>query len=217
MSKEIDYVMSCIQEWGKPNAWAPKCFSMYYYYPVSCDIQGDDEIWEIRNLIWNFKANPPRNKEKSIDEIMLLHEEAVERIVCDMEMCLDSFFRSNVSKLTLVCIPSSKREVYQRRYEDFSEDICRRTGMHNGYQYVRIRRDGEAKHTGGRKEAQVYIDKNFFRGRLVLLFDDIITTGDSMTRFKEKMERAGATVIGGFSIGRTVHELQYCNPIDDII
>jgi predicted amidophosphoribosyltransferase len=39
----------------------------------------------------------------------------------------------------------------------------------------------------------------------VLLFDDVITKGDSMLRFKRKMEELGAIVVGGFSIGKTTH------------
>ena len=33
----------------------------------------------------------------------------------------------------------------------------------------------------------------------------IITKGNSMLSFKRKMEELGATVIGGFSIGKTTH------------
>lgn len=39
----------------------------------------------------------------------------------------------------------------------------------------------------------------------MLLFDDVITKGDSMLRFKRKMEELGAIVVGGFSIGKTTH------------
>ena len=34
----------------------------------------------------------------------------------------------------------------------------------------------------------------------------VITKGESMLRFKRKMEELGANVIAGFSVGRTKHE-----------
>ena len=40
----------------------------------------------------------------------------------------------------------------------------------------------------------------------MLLFDDVITRGDSMRTFKRKMESLGATVVGGLSLGKTKHE-----------
>ena len=40
----------------------------------------------------------------------------------------------------------------------------------------------------------------------VTSLEDIITTGESMLRFKRKMEELGAIVVGGLSIGKTKHE-----------
>ena len=41
---------------------------------------------------------------------------------------------------------------------------------------------------------------------MLFFFDDIITKGNSMLRFKNKLESCGATVIAGVSIGKTHHE-----------
>ena len=56
----------------------------------------------------------------------------------------------------------------------------------------------------------------WFREKFVLLFDDVITSGKSIENIKLKMEKAGAFVIGGFSIGKTMHKRQGVNPIDEI-
>ena len=40
----------------------------------------------------------------------------------------------------------------------------------------------------------------------MLLFDDIITKGNSMITFMRKMESLGANVIGGLCLGKTKHE-----------
>ena len=48
-------------------------------------------------------------------------------------------------------------------------------------------------------------DNDFFKGKFVILFDDIVTKGNSMLAFKRKMEELGAIVVGGLSIGKTTH------------
>ncbi len=63
-------------------------------------------------------------------------------------------------------------------------------------------------------QAQFAVDSIFFKGKYVLLFDDVITSGRSMERLKQKLESVGAIVIAGLSIGRTKHERQGSNPID---
>lgn len=49
-------------------------------------------------------------------------------------------------------------------------------------------------------------DREFFKGKYVLLFDDVITKGISMSIFKRKMESLGAIVVGGLALGKTKHE-----------
>ena len=207
-------LLNCVSNWYVPTRSSLRCFSMYNYYPTTCDFEADEEEWAVRNLIWNFKANP--NKPMPLFNIMHLHRQAAQNVSAKMCMCLRKFFGDSISKLTLVCIPSSKQEVTQRRYEDFSSMICTNLGMENAYSYIHVTEDGEASHLGGNVHAQISIDSNFFRGKYVLLFDDVITSGRSMENFKYKLEHLGAKVIAGFSIGRTVHNRLTCNPIDNL-
>lgn len=215
--KDIEYLKTCVENWEYPGNERIKCFSMYYYYPTSCDFGWNNHVWDIRNLIWDFKANPPAHKPKPIEEVIALHKKAVERIIGDMSTCLRLIFGDKVSKLTLVCIPASTQEITQRRYEDFANELCKLTGMTNGYPYIRVAEDGEAKHTGGTQRPKYNFDENFFKGKCVLLFDDVITKGASMGFFDAALQVFGAEVIGGFSIGITKHELQPSDPIDLLI
>ena len=61
------------------------------------------------------------------------------------------------------------------------------------------------------------LDSDFFKDKYVILFDDVITTGASVERFKNKMENAGATVIAALSVGKTKHERQNTQPIYNLI
>lgn len=203
-----------VQEWYCPVKSTVKCFSMFYYYPTNCDVMVDNSDWAVRNLIWDFKADPPTPT--SLEIIIQKQEYAIARIVDLMSDCLKSFFKDNVKYLTLVCVPSSKEVVNKRRYENFSERICKLSHMENGFSYVKIIMDGDAKHLGGTTVAKYEIDENFFRGKYVLLFDDVISSGKSMERLRILLENKGAIVIGGFSIGRTIHEKQNGQPIDKL-
>ena len=200
----------CTNKWYCPNKANLKCYSMYYYYPTTCEFSASQTDWDIRNLIWDFKANP--NKPMSIETIIELHENATNEIVDDMSTCLNHFFSDDVKYLTLVCVPSSKDIIHKRRFQDFSEQICRKTSMENGFDYIHVTSDGDAKHMGGVSSSSYEVDSEFFNGKHVLIFDDVITSGRSMERLRITLQNAGANVIGGFSIGKTKHEKQGNHP-----
>lgn len=205
----------CVSDWNTPSRSCIPCFSLYNYYPVNCGWEADEDEWDVRNTVWDFKANP--NRPQTEYEIRTRHQNAVNKVMPDILKLLNHTFGScRLSQLTLVCIPSSKRVVTERRYKDFAVELCRKTGMSNGYNYVSVISDGEAKHMGGTSSAQYSIDTSYFKDKYIVLFDDVITSGRSMESFKRQLEIAGAIVICGISIGKTRHERQYSNPIDDI-
>ena len=205
--QEKQSLESCVSSWYDIGYPAMKCFSMYNYYPTTCEFEATNEEWNIRKLIWNFKANKGG---------ALSNARAMSKIVPNVLQCLSYFFGGNLSKLTFVCIPASTRHITKLRYEKFSQEICKFTGMENGYSHITIEADGEAKHTGGKTKAQYKLDANFFKNKYILLFDDVITKGNSMCEFKSELEKLGSIVIGGFSIGVTKHERQSDNPIDKL-
>lgn len=212
--QELRDLKSCVSTWPQPSRSSVDCFSLYYYYPTTCPWDASEDEWDVRNLIWDFKANP--NRPQSLTEITNRHQRAMNEVIPDLKRVLRRYFGSKVSKLTLVCIPSSKRIVSERRYKDFSEQLCNETGITNGYSHVHIAEEGDAAHLGGVVQAQFSVDGSFFKDKYVILFDDVITSGRSMERFKRLLESAGANVIGGLSIGKTKHERQGSNPIDQI-
>lgn len=82
--------------------------------------------------------------------------------------------------------------------------------------YIDILNEGEAKHLGGVAQAQFSINSDYFKDKYVILFDDVITSGRSMENFKRLLEGSGAKVIAGLSIGKTRHEREFSQPIDNI-
>ncbi|MBR8764880.1 hypothetical protein IX336_000233 [Porphyromonas levii] len=210
--REIERWENAVSSWSTPSYSSVRYFSLYNYYPTTCDWQASQEEWNIRNLIWNFKANP--NKPMSEAEIIRRHNSAVETLLPDLLKCLNQFFGSNLSDLTLVCIPSSKKVVTERRYESFSKTLTSETGMSNSYDYINVVEDGGAKHLGESGSAKYSINKSFFDGRRILLFDDVITSGRSIEKWAKFLRGCGAYVVGAVSIGRTRHQREDNNPID---
>lgn len=112
--------------------------------------------------------------------------------------------------MVFLCVPASRQEVNKSRYKEFCKEVSRLSGIKNGYSHLILMEDRLAVHErrrGREKEiSKVSImdfDKPFFKGKQVLIFDDIITTGGSYAIFAEEVEKHGAHVVGGLFLART--------------
>ncbi len=175
---------------------------LFYYYPTTCDFEATEEEWANRWIIWNFKNTPGKTSESA-------HLNTLNLVIPMLkDKLLKTFEAKNLKYITLVCIPASSQSKTKARYEEFSQRICNELGMINAYPYIVVTEEKEAKHLGGSDldTKKLHFDEEFFKGKYVLLFDDIITKGKSMIAFKHKMESLGAIVIGGLALGKTKHE-----------
>lgn len=171
------------------------------YYPTTCTHEVSNIAWRNRKMIWNFKNTPGKTSKYD-------HLDAMTDVQYLLTNKLESTFSTNLLKfITFVCIPASTSEKTRLRYEEFSKRVCDVTGMMNAYNYMEVIHDCSEKKFGGSGilTDNIRFDQNFFKGKYVLLFDDVITKGDSMLKFKHKMESLGATVIAGIAIGLTKH------------
>lgn len=178
---------------------------LFYYYPVSLNVEANDEEWLNRRNVWDFKNDPARNI------LPADHENTLKEILPQIKQKLsDTFGDEYLQFLTLVCLPASTKIKNVARYEEFSNRLCAVTGMENGYLHTHIVKDGMSKNDPNNpSKLSIYPEVLFddwFKGKYVLLFDDVITNGKTMLRYKEIMQRIGAIVIGGFSLGKTKHE-----------
>ena len=172
------------------------------YYPTTCEFEASDDIWNDRWTVWNFKNTPGKTT-------LNQHQSALNIVIPSLIQLLNNSFGQKIGKLTLVCIPASSEEKTRLRYEQFSQLICSATGMQNAYHYITIRGERGAKHAGQSGGNQsISLDKDFFKDKCVLLFDDVITSGRSMRKWTNILEQQyGATVIAAVAIGKTTHEL----------
>lgn len=108
----------------------------------------------------------------------------------------------------IVCIPASCEQTNKRRYKRFSTALCQMCGAINGYDHVQVFGKREKVHISHSHEVaesidNVHIDDNFFRGRKVLVIDDICTTCRTANAFIERLETAGADVRMALFLAKT--------------
>ena len=194
-------LLECVSSWDKLLFGLPYSY-LFYYYPTTCDFEATEEEWENRWIVWNFKNTPGKTLAEE-------HEDALNRVIPMIKnKLLETFEADSLQYLTLVCIPASSQAKTQARYEEFSERICNELGMINAYPHIKVVSEKKEKRLGGTgiNLDNLSFDEDFFKGRYVLLFDDVITKGYSMTTLNIKMKSLGAIVVGGLSLGKTKHE-----------
>ena len=115
----------------------------------------------------------------------------------------------DMSNVVVVCVPASTRYSHVRRWKQFSAMLCRLTGAIDGFDRVQVSGSRKRAHVTGDYELAtnikhyVHIDAGFFRGKKVLVIDDIYTTGQSSTAFIGAMQAAGATVVMAMFLAKT--------------
>lgn len=196
--KEFSALKFYVSSWESLDGYLAINY-LFPYYPTTCDFEATEEEWNNRWLVWNFKNTPGKTSSEQ-------HERALSELLPRISVELCNTFGNDITKLVLVCIPAATRATNNARYKEFSQRLTRMTGMINSFDYIQITEDATPKHLGGTGNPTIDIDENFFENKYILLFDDIITKGNSMKKFKFRLENLGAKVIAGFSIGKTKHE-----------
>lgn len=173
---------------------------LYEYLKTTALREACKTEWDIRHLIWAFK-NDPQKMDRQYS-----YQKALDTIIPRYEEKLRSTFGNLLPQMTLACIPASGEEKNRRRWEAFANRVCHDLSMWNAYDYIRIIRDAVPKHLGGDGQAVLSYDESFFKGKFIILCDDIKTTGASLQRMRCNLEAVGATVICALTIGITIHE-----------
>lgn len=172
------------------NQWSKFMFSFFDYLPTK--YEANNREWAIRKMIWEFKDG-----KRSLAVAELVAKKIREQ------------FGSECENVTLACIPASSSAKNILRYKVFAEEVARLTGCQNAYQAIEIEGGRLAIHEAkGAKIVQdvevIKFDERFFKGKKVLVFDDILTQGTSYARFACALENMGAEVLGGYFLGRTL-------------
>ena len=174
---------------GLPYKWVVDYASLNAYgnYELS------SEDWEKRDYIVNFKGNSELTTEQD-------HQQALQKAISDITNLVKENFGETAKQLTLMCIPASTRANTKRRFEEFSEIVCKNTGMSNAYPLISwtTKRNPDEEE----EEDQYMIDNDALKDKEVLLFDDIIASGGSICRFSSKIKDMGANVVAAIALGK---------------
>ena len=166
---------------------AKKMYHFVKYFPVRIRNVGEDAI-ENRKLVWGFKD--------ADREITL----KVARMTASY---LLNEFGDKVKNIVFVCIPASTCEQNENRYRFFCEQVCRLTGVMDGFSHIRVLADRPSVHENRKKKTHadfsglsVKFDEDFFKEKDVLIYDDVVTTGTSYAELADRLEFFGANVLG---------------------
>lgn len=189
MTKEFfDKLPECIKtQFSKPLT------ALYNYLPTRQ--HATEKEWKVRRFVWKFKDGDHA-------AAMFAAETVAKNII--------RLYGDTAKDLTFVCVPASTSEANRKRYKDFSAKVCAITGMKNGFSAVAVSGEKLAIHEQHKGEKNFFstrtveLKKIMLQASKVLLFDDIITKGMSYAQFAASLESAGASVIGGIFLAKTI-------------
>ena len=190
---------ACVANWQSHSnsSLKHKYFYKYYTYSIFKDC-ASISMWNTWHTVWNFKNDPSRGI-SHFD-----HESALNHVVEKVENAITSAFGTKTQYLTFVCLTASTQVKTEVRFKKFAEKICSDLKMNNAYSHIRVVEDGSAKHDGGTGYHLVWHDPSYFKGKYIILFDDVRTTGRSLDVERSKLEQLGSMVICAITIAQTV-------------
>ena len=162
-----------------------KKINFYEYLPQRFAATSE-QIVKVRNLIYNFKSGRKEAANFAADLIVRL---------------LWNWYGHKCNEYTIVCVPASSNAEYRHRFSYFSHVVACRCQQENAMKHIQILGKREALH---RTANHVVFDKEFFAGRKVIIFDDLVTTGTTAENFASLLQEAGAEVMGALFIAKSV-------------
>ncbi|MBO5626822.1 MAG: ribonucleotide-diphosphate reductase subunit alpha [Prevotella sp.] len=172
---------------------------LFQYIPSRYQTVSAADI-KVRNLVLKFKDG---NKKAILK---------VAGLVCKE---LRSLTGSVTKEVMLACVPTSDNKKYVKRFARLSELVAAELQQQNAFPHIEIFGFRDAKHLNRDHMVhddscyQVRLDTHFFRGKKVVIFDDLITSGKSAEAFRQILEEAGAEVLGGIFLAETTKGVPY--------
>lgn len=166
-------------------------FTYFYflkYYPTRYKVS--EEFQQYRNLIYEFKEG-----------------------LCSGHLYRDiakNFDLNNLSSPTndwwLCIVPASTAARTQERFKFFCVAFCLLKPIRNGYSLITNSCDREEVHLADNRQ-QInlldYVDFKDVKGKNILLFDDVYTSGRSFVLFAKKLKSLGANQVIGLFLGKS--------------
>lgn len=118
-------------------------------------------------------------------------------------------YSSILEDFVVVFAPCSTQWKYTKRF-GYLAAILNAAGIKTANEHVHIFGERKPTHNGGSHVVNediyhVSVDGEYFKGKQVILFDDLLTSGKTIEDFRRKLEAAGAYVEREIFLARTIH------------
>jgi predicted amidophosphoribosyltransferase len=153
--------------------------------------EASESEWNNRHTVWNFKDG-------DCSQAVLNNLAEVIRKECSM----------NPSGCAIYFIPASTSWKTINRYSFVARQLNAKTGMSASLSAISRRLDSEAGHLCGKTSnptEEFIFDSSVFRGKKVILIDDVITRGRTFVQTANKLMQNGASSVVGLFVAKTVN------------
>lgn len=168
------------------------CLYLYDYCPVRRNDKITFEGKKVSNAVYRFKGG------EETGLFVKLFSLAMSRI---------RVIQENKHRAVLVPVPASTREKHRIRYEEFCRRLSADTGVADGYGAITLACDRpQYKGTHGNEDrtANLEFHPGYFKGKCVLLLDDVLTTGTTFVQLRRKLIEYGAKFVIGLFLAKTI-------------
>lgn len=168
--------------------------TLYRFVPSAYDANGyiptpDDR--DVRSLVAHIKAYGLGSKSVQYVE--------------DLSDLIDRTFGEYKHQLTLFSIPSSRKLANNTKFAQLSAVLAAKCGMDNSFSHVKYIKDYIPSKPNEDGYPVLSFDKEYFKGRLILMFDELINTGKSSLHYYDVLTEMGAKPIMLVAVAKSIH------------
>ncbi len=161
-------------------------FYIHDYYPKNRCPNVDSNIELVRNMVYRFKDG------NNTKEIVSLFTDAIIRKGLAL------------SDTVLIIIPASTQEKTDLRYKSFCSLLCGNLKVINGYNSITTDPHQSTKgQSGGDKVKFFHFNNELYKGKRVLLVDDVYTSGTTFKQVCTRLFETGAVYVMGVFLAKT--------------
>lgn len=167
-----------------------KCYAIHDYYPIrGIENDVDNNIRKIRSLVYRFKDG---SITEITDYLALLIAESVKKK--DI----------NIYNACLAIIPASTPEKTQKRFNRFCALTSSKLNIINGFEFIKGISHEQTKGTTNKNILPfLTFNSEMYKGRDILLFDDVYTTGSTFEQIANRLIETGAKSVIGLFLAKT--------------
>ena len=153
--------------------------------------EANNREWDNRRAVWNFKDGACSTT-----------------ILNDMVEIINDIVNGREYEYVICFIPASTKSKTINRFATVARRLTERTGVKATLSGIYKTSDSEAGHIVGKSSnptADFCFDSSVFRGKKIILIDDVITRGRTFVQTANKLMSNGAKSVEGLFVAKTIN------------